>query len=111
MATWQRICVKLLLLGATVLGLLSYGGALIFLFLPLAIGYWWAVRHSGMLERSAWILVGSIAAALWAWEIAYPVTEGKAPWSWIVAGVAAVVMALLLVAGSRYWVVHDPSPA
>lgn len=111
MVTWQRIGLKMLIVGVTVLGLFSYGGLLIFLFLPLAVGYWWAVRHSGVFERSAWILVGSVAAALWAWEITYPVTEGRTPSAWIIAGVAAIAMASLLVAGARYRVVREPSAA
>jgi hypothetical protein len=82
---------------------------MIFIFPPLAAGYWWAVRHSGVIERVGWVILGSVAAALWAWEITYPVTEGTTRSSWVVAGGAAMIMAALLVVGTRYRVTRQAS--
>jgi hypothetical protein len=97
-----RVGVKLLLAAATVVAMLSYGGLLIFAFLPLAVGFWWAVRCAGVVERLAWIVLGSVAAAQWAWEITYPVTAGDSPASWIVSSIAGMTMGALLWVGVRY---------
>jgi hypothetical protein len=101
MAVWQQVVVKVLLVAATVLAMLSLGGLLIFAFPVLAVGAWWAVRRSGPLERIGWIALASLAAAEWAWEITYPVTEGESPGSWIVAAVAGAVTASLLATINR----------
>jgi hypothetical protein len=37
-----RIALKMLLAAVTLVAMLSYGGLLIFLFLPLGVGMWWA---------------------------------------------------------------------
>jgi hypothetical protein len=99
--TW-RIALKVLLASATLLAMLSYGGLLIFLFLPLAVGMWWAVRHSRRIERVGWIALVGLAGAEWAWQITYPVTEGDSPSASIVAFVGGVAAATLLTLGSRY---------
>lgn len=101
MPRWQRVAVKLLLAAVTVLAMLSLGGLLIFVFPAVAIGMWWAVRHSGVLERTFWIALASLAAAEWAWEITYPVTKGETPFSWIIAAVAGAIMASLLASADR----------
>lgn len=108
---WQRAVLKAVLFALTVLGILSLGGLLIFLFLPLAVGYWWAARHSRPLERAAWIVLGAVAAGVWAWEITYPVTEGETPSSWIVAMIGAAAMAFLLSLGVHYRVVRNTNAA
>ena len=98
---WQQVVVRLLLVAATVFAMLSLGGLLIFAFPALALGAWWAVRHTGPLERIGWIALASLAAAEWAWEVTYPVTEGESPASWIVAGFAGAVTASLLATMNR----------
>lgn len=55
MSTPWLIGLKVLLAALTLLAMLSYGGPLIFLFLPLAMGMWWAVRHSHRIETVGWI--------------------------------------------------------
>jgi hypothetical protein len=104
---WQRVGLKVVLAGATVVSLLSYGGFMVFAFPVLALGFWWAVRNSRRFERGAWIALGALSAALWAWEITYPVTEGtgSAP---IVAVVAGVIAASLFAIASQYSVVKKP---
>jgi hypothetical protein len=97
-----RIGLKVLLASATLLAMLSYGGLLIFLFLPLAVGMWWAARHSGRIERVGWVALAGLAGAEWAWQITYPVTEGDSPSASIVALVGGVAAATLLTLGSRY---------
>lgn len=111
MATWERVGLRLLLAGAMVFAMLSYGGLLIFVFLPLAVGCWWMVRHSGPVERWAWIVLAALAAAEWSWEITYPVTEGETPASWVNAIVAAMVMGILLTIGQRYAISRQPKQA
>lgn len=106
MVNFWHVGAKVLLAGATVVAMLSYGGLLIFVFLPLGVGFWWAVRHAGVIERAAWIFLASLAAAQWAWEITYPVTEGDTPSSWIIAAIAGVTMAGLLMVGVRYTIVR-----
>lgn len=106
--TRWRVLVKLLLAGATVLAIFSQGGLLIFLFFPFAVGYWWAVRHADFVERAAWILLSSLAAAQWSWQVTYPVTEGRSPSSWIIAGIAAITMAALVALGARYKLTREP---
>lgn len=101
MAVWQQVVVKLFLAAAAVFAMLSLGGLMIFAFPVLALGAWWAVRHSGPLERIGWIALASLAAAEWAWEVTYPVTEGESPASWIVAAVAGAVTASLLATMDR----------
>lgn len=91
----------------TVFAMLSYGGLLIFVFLPLAAGFWWAVRNSRGLERAAWATLSALAGAQWAWEITYPVTEGDAPSAWIIAVVAGMTTAALLLLVSRYRLTRD----
>lgn len=110
MSTPGRIGAKLLLAAGTLLAMLSYGGLLIFLFLPLTVGYWWAIRNARGLERAAWVVLSALAAALWAWEITYPVTEGDAPSSWIIAVVAGVTTAGLLLRLSHYTLIRDVGP-
>jgi hypothetical protein len=107
MVRWQRAGLKVVLAGATVVPLLSYGGLMIFAFPVLALGFWWAVRHSRLFERVPWIALGALSAALWAWEITYPVTEGEgsAP---IIAVVAGLIVASLLAIASQYSVVKKP---
>jgi hypothetical protein len=109
MTRMGSLALKLLLLGISALCLLSSGGLLIFLFLPLAAGYWWAIRHAGTPERLGWLLVGAVAAAEWAWEVTYPVTEGAAPATWLIALTAAATMTALLIAGTRYRLAKAPS--
>ena len=93
MARWPRFGLKATLLAATALSMLSVGGLLIFTFPLLAIGLWWAVRHAGIAERTAWIVVGALAAAEWGWQIAYPVHGGATPSSLIIAVIAGAIMA------------------
>lgn len=66
MSTPWRIGLKLLLAASTLLAMLSYGGLLIFLFLPLAMGMWWAVRHSHRIEAVGWVALAGLAGAEWA---------------------------------------------
>jgi hypothetical protein len=82
--TW-RIGLKVLLAASTLLAMLSYGGLLICLFLPLGVGMWWAVRHSLGIERVAWVALAGLAGAEWAWQITYPVTERDSPSAYIIA--------------------------
>lgn len=109
MSTPGRIGAKVLLAVASLFAMLSYGGLLIFLFLPLAFGYWWAVRNARGSERAAWLALSALAAAQWAWEVTYPVTEGQ-PSSWIIAVVAGVAMATALLRGSQYTLTRHPRP-
>jgi hypothetical protein len=102
MTTTWRIGLKVLLASVTLLAMLSYGGLLIFLFLPLAVGMWWAVRHSGRIERVGWVALAGLAGAEWAWQITYPVTDGDSPFSSIVALIGGIAAATLLALGSRY---------
>ena len=103
MTGWQRVVAKLLLVAATIVSMLSAGGLLIFTFLPLAACMWWAVRHSGLAEKVFWVALASLAAAEWAWEITYPVTEGETPSSLIVAAVGGAIMGTLLASVSPHF--------
>ncbi len=107
MVRWQRLGLKVVVVGTTVVSLLSYGGLMIFAFPVLALGFWWAVRNSRRFERVVWMALGALSAALWAWEITYPVTEGDgaAP---IIAAVAGVAAVSLLAIASQYSVVKKP---
>jgi hypothetical protein len=107
MTTFWRGGLKVLLASVTVLAMLSYGGLLIFVFLPLAVGMWWAVRHSRRIERIGWVALAGLAGAEWAWEITYPVTEGDSPSASIVAVVGGVAAATLLTLGGRYALTRD----
>jgi hypothetical protein len=107
MTTLWRTGLKMLLASVTVLAMLSYGGLLIFLFLPLAVGMWWAVRHSRRIERVGWVSLAGLAGAEWAWQITYPVTEGDSPSASIVAVVGGVAAATLLTLGGRYALTQD----
>jgi hypothetical protein len=102
MTGWQRAIAKLLLVAAIIVSMLSAGGLLIFTFVPLAVGMWWAVRHSGLVEKVFWVALASLSAAEWAWEITYPVTEGETPSSLIIAAVAGAIMATQLATVSYY---------
>jgi hypothetical protein len=104
-----RIGLKVLLAASTLLAILSYGGLLIFL-LPLGVGMWWAVRHSGRIERVAWVALAGLAGAEWAWQITYPVTEGDSPSASIVAFVGGVAAATLMALGSHYALTRDVRP-
>jgi hypothetical protein len=97
-----RIGLKVLVGGLTLLVMLSYGGLLIFLFIPLAVGMWWAVRHARPLERVAWVALAGLAGAEWAWQITYPVTEGVSPSASIIAVVGGAASATLMTLGARY---------
>jgi hypothetical protein len=110
MSTPWRIGLKVLLAALTLVAMLSYGGLLIFLFLPLAIGMWWAVRYSQRIERVGWVTLAGLAGAEWAWQITYPVTEGDSPSASIVAVVGGVAAATLLSLGSRYMLTRDARP-
>lgn len=81
--------------------MLSYGGLLIFLFLPLGVGMWWAVRHARRIERVAWVALAGLAGAEWAWQITYPVTEGNSTSASIIAVVGGVAAATLMTLGSH----------
>jgi hypothetical protein len=107
MTTPWRIGLKVLLASVTVMAMLSYGGLLIFLFLPLAAGMWWAVRHSRRIEGVGWVALAGLAGAEWAWQITYPVTEGDSPSASIVAVVGGVAAATLLTLGGRYAFTRD----
>jgi hypothetical protein len=109
MTRWHRVGLKVVLLGGTIVSLLSYGGLMIFTFPILAPGFWWAVRHSGLFERIAWIVVAAPAAALWAWEITYPVTDGKGSSSIIAAVAAAIAASLLALVATQYSFVRKPA--
>jgi hypothetical protein len=102
MTTPWRIGLKLLLASVTLLAMLSFGGLLIFFFPPLAVGMWWAVRHSRRIESVGWVALAALAGAEWAWQITYPVTEGDSPSASIVAVVGGVAAATLLTLGGRY---------
>ena len=102
MTTPWRIGLKALLAALTVLAMLSYGGLLIFLFLPLGVGMSWAVRHARRIERVAWVALAGLAGAEWTWQITYPVTEGDSPSASIVAVVGGVAAATLVTLASRY---------
>jgi hypothetical protein len=110
MTTPWRIGLKVLLAASTLLAMLSYGGLLIFLFLPLGVGMWWAVRHSRRIERVAWVALGGLAGAEWAWQITYPVTEGDSRSASIVAVVGGVAAATLMTLGSHYALTRDVRP-
>jgi hypothetical protein len=105
--TTRWMGLKVLIASVTVLAMLSYGGLLIFLFLPLAAGMWWAVRHARRIERVGWLALAGLAGAEWAWQITYPVTEGDSPSASIVAVVGGVAAATLLTIGSRYALTRD----
>jgi len=105
-----RIGSKVLLAASTLLAILSYGGLLIFLFLPLGVGMWWAVRHSRRIERVAWVALAGLAGAEWAWQITYPITEGNSPSVLIIAVVGGVATATLLTLGSHYALTRDVRP-
>jgi hypothetical protein len=107
MTTPWRIGLKVFLASVTALAILSYGGLLIFVFLPLAVGMWWAVRHSRRIEKVGWVALAGLAGAEWAWEITYPVTEGDSPSASIVAAVGGVAAATLLTLGGRYALTRD----
>ena len=77
MTTPWRIGLKVLLAASTLLAMLSYGGLLIFLFLPLGVGMWWAVRHSRRIERVAWVALAGLAGAEWAWQITVSGNRGR----------------------------------
>ena len=110
MTTPWQIGLKVLLAASTVLAMLSYGGLLTFLFLPLGVGMWWAVRHSRRFERVAWVALAGLAGAEWAWQITYPVAEGDSPSAWIVAFVGGVAAATLMTLGSHYALTRDVRP-
>ena len=105
-----RIGMKVLLAALTILAMLSYGGLLIFLLLPLGMGMWWAVRHSHRIERGGWVALAGLAGAEWAWQITYPVTEGDSPAASIVAVIGGVAAATLVSLGSRYALTRDARP-
>jgi hypothetical protein len=107
MTTPWRIGLKVLLASVTLLAMLSYGGLLIFLFLPLAAGMWWAVLYSRRIERVGWVALAGLAGAEWAWQITYPVTEGDSLSASIVAVVGGVAAATLLTLGGRYALTRD----
>jgi hypothetical protein len=107
MTTPWRIGLKVPLASVTLLAMPSYGGLLIFLFLPLAVGMWRAVRHSRRIERVGWVALTALAGAEWAWQITYPVTEGDSPSASIVAVVGGVAAATLLTLGGRYALTRD----
>jgi hypothetical protein len=110
LTTPWRIGLKMLLAASTLLAMLSYGGLLIFLFLPLGVGMWWAVRHSRRIERVAWVALAGLAGAEWAWQITYPVTEGDSPSAYIIAVVGGVAAATLMTLGSHYALTRDVRP-
>ena len=93
---------KVLLAAATLFAMLSYGGLLVFVFLPLAFGFWWAVRRSHGFERAAWVGLFALAAGEWAWQVTYPVTEGDSPSSWIIALISGSIAAGLLAGAADY---------
>ena len=106
----RQIGLKVLLAALTLLSMASYGGLLIFTFLPLAFGMWWAVRHSGRIERFTWIALSGLAGAEWAWQITYPVTEGDSPSASLIAVVGGVAAATLMTLGSHYALTRDVRP-
>lgn len=110
MTTPWRIGSKVLLAASTLLAMLSSGGLLIFLFLPLAVGMWWAVRHSRRIEMVGWVALVGLAGAEWAWQITYPVTEGNSPSASIIAVVGGVAAATLMTLGSHYALTQDVRP-
>jgi hypothetical protein len=110
MTTPWRIGLKVLLADSTLLAMLSYGGLLIFLFLPLGVGMWWAVRHPAASRGSPWVALAGLAGAEWAWQITYPVTEGDSPSASIVAFVGGVAAATLMALGSHYAFTRDVRP-
>jgi hypothetical protein len=91
-----RIGLKVLLAASTLLAMLSYGGLLIFLFLPI--------------ERVAWVALAGLAGAEWAWQITYSVTEGDSPSASIIAVVGGVAAATLMTLGSHYALTRDVRP-
>lgn len=103
MPAWLRGAIKVSLVGGAVVSLFSYGGLLIFTFPLLVVGMWWAVRHSGLVERSAWIALATLAAGWWAWEVTYVVHEGETPSSLVIAVIAGTVMASLLAAVAPHY--------
>jgi hypothetical protein len=92
----------MLLAAVTLVAMLSYGGLLIFLFLPLGVGMWWAVRHSSRIESVSWVALAGLAGAEWAWQISYPVTEGDSPSASVIGVVGGVASATLMTLGARY---------
>jgi hypothetical protein len=103
----RQIGLKAVLAALTLLSMASYGGLLIFTFLPLVIGMWWAVRYSGRIETVGWIVLSSLAGAEWAWEVTYPVTEGDWPSAAIVALVGGLITGGLLAVGRRFSLTRD----
>lgn len=103
----RTVGLKILLATLTVLSMAASGGLLIFTFLPLAIGMWWAVRHSGRIEAVGWIGLLSLAGAEWAWAITYPVTEGDWPSAVIIAAIGGLATGVLLTLGRHYRLIRD----
>jgi LPXTG-motif cell wall-anchored protein len=87
--------VKIGLVAATVVALLSLGGLMMFVFPALVLGHLWALRRAHSAERWVWFVLASASAAQWVWEVTYPSTGGSSPSAWIIMGMAVAITASL----------------